>query len=213
MTQEDKNRATSPMVNHLTVRWNSLPIKTLIPVFPMLAKGKPVSIEELAAKTDKKVSDIREELVNAPVEWNEREELINVFGFKFAPTSHRLEFEGVITFCCCALWLHFLPLLVGKTATVDSIDPISRRLVRLVMTPSGVDSVQPSSATATLVDTTMESLKTNVGDNFCSHVRLFHNTDSASQWIADDPRRYQVDMRTLDMVAQQMCTDIWFKKD
>ncbi len=56
MTQEDKNRATSLMVDNLTARWNSLPVKALLPAFPLLAKGKAVPIEELAAKTDKKVS-------------------------------------------------------------------------------------------------------------------------------------------------------------
>ena len=102
---------------------------------------------------------------------------------------------------------------MGTTAHVESFDPISRRLVRLTVSPSRIESIEPDGAMATLVSTPAAGIGTNAGEDFCRHVRLFECADTASAWIAMEPKRFQVDLETVNDVAQNLCSAIWFRDD
>jgi hypothetical protein len=69
----------------------------------------------------------------------------------FSPTVHRVEVGDVALFSCCALLAQLVPALIERQVRVESVDPVSRRIVRLVISTSGVTEVEPVGAVGSLV--------------------------------------------------------------
>jgi len=148
--------------------------------------------------------EVEEALGKARCTFNESGHLIDLFGMMLAPTYHRLEIDGRVVFSCCALWAHVIPKLVDRVVLVESVDPQSRKLVRLEIAPGKVQSVNPGTALATLAVADAASIEQDVGAAFCSHVRYFASSDSAHQYAAGSPSCTVVDVNELHEIAGRL---------
>lgn len=196
-----------PTIQRLAARWTDADV--LLPAFPLLARGKPLEIGDIAETTSISVERVTEALDSGRCERDETGRLIDLYGMTLMPTLHRLEIDGKILFSCCALWAHVIPKLVDQTVKIESIDPYCHELVRLSVSPNGVDSAEPGGAAATMAIAGQEAVDADVCTAFCCHVRHFVSNESAANFAADSPARHVVDLRQLDESANQLYRGIW----
>lgn len=194
---------------HIAVRWRECDKPFLQQLFPLLACGKPISLNSLALITGKSIPVIEHELLKGHVERDTQGNAVELFGISLVPTRHRIQVGQVCLFSCCALVAHMVPLLLEQTAISESVDPVRNELVRIRVSPTGVQSVDPESSVGTLVITKQNGVLENVRTAFCIHVCHFPNAESAYEFIALDERRYVVSIEQLYNAARQLKAAIW----
>ncbi len=208
-----KNLATdekiSTVVQFIADRWRLADKTILRNTFPLLAEGRPVTVERIAASTGSHAAAIEQELGHGRVGRDTEGRVTELFGLQLDPTFHRVEVGGIVLFTCCALVSHMVPYLTGKGAEVESVDPVSRQLVRLTITKNGVESVNPTSSVAALVVVDPESAKADARSNFCEHVHHFASRESAHQFGGKIKRRFTVEIEQLHAIAKELFCEIW----
>lgn len=117
--------------------------------------------------------------------------------------------EDVALLSCCAMVSQMVPSLVGKKATVESVDPINNKVIKIRISPKSIQSVEPKDAVATFVMTNHEDVLKDVRSAFCNHVRHFINTKTATGFMSMNPMRYRVGIDQLNQIALQLRDMIW----
>ncbi len=174
-------------IDLLADRWRAA--GSLLPGFGMLAEGRPLPIDRLAAETGIEVDRLRELLVSVRSRFDEEGRLVDLFGMTLEPTPHRLEIGSKVLFSCCALWAQVIPKLINRSIVVESTDPVTNDLVRLSVSPVGIESLEPVGAAATMAVASAPDIAANVGAAFCRHVNHFASRDSAEAFAAESDNR------------------------
>ncbi len=200
-----------PTLELLADRWGSA--GPLLAGFPLLAQGRPVRVEEIAQATGTEASEVERAVDAARCERDAEGRLIDLYGMTLTPTVHRLEIDRKILFSCCALWAHVIPKLLDATVQVESVDPVRHELVRLCVSPSGVESADPPDAATTLAVATQEAIDANVCGAFCCQVRHFVSRESAEEFAATRPTCHVVGLSELQEAAEQLHQSIWSAVD
>ena len=209
MTPETIRDEASKTIEHISARWREPNKEILRHVFPLLAKGRPVSPFDFTEASNCESGDVEEALRLGRTEKDEQGRVTELFGIMLAPTLHRIEVEGIVLFSCCPLVAHTVPGLITKRIVLETVDPVSRRIVRLSIGRDGVESVEPSAAVATLVRTELEGVMNNVTANFCSHIFHFISPGSAEEFVRGDARRYIVGLDEFHEVGNQLQEAVW----
>ncbi len=79
----------------------------------------------------------------------------------------------------------FIPEILDKTARVASKDPETGQEIRLIVTPHGVDSIEPATAVCSfplLDESQFNTSATNVMGSFCHFVFFFASLESGERW-------------------------------
>jgi len=58
-----------------------------------------------------------------------------LYGVDLNPSLHRAEVDGAALFTCCAFVAQMLPFILDEPIQVESIDPVTRRIVRMSISP------------------------------------------------------------------------------
>lgn len=196
-------------IEHLKTRWQHTDKNFLRQLFPLLADGRPISPTLLAEITHKDAADVEQELERGYTGRDLKGNVIELFGVMHSPTLHRIQLGQVCLFSCCALVAHMVPLLLDRPAIIESVDPVSHRLVRLQVSSSGVQSIEPQQAVGTLVVTRQEQVLNDVRSAFCIHVCYFPDERTAEEFIAADPRRYVVGIQQFHEAARKLTSALW----
>lgn len=164
----------------LLARWGDA--GPLLAAFPLLARGTPISEDEIAGASGVAVEEVEEALGTARCQRDATGHVTDLYGLTLAPTPHRLEIGTETLFSCCALWAHVIPKLVGTNVRIESVDPIRREIIRLTISPAGVESVHPHRSVATLAIATKDEINPDVGAVFCPRIRHFATRDDAIEF-------------------------------
>ncbi len=170
-------------IDLLAERWRAA--GSLLPGFGMLAEGKPLPIDQLAAETGVEVDRLRELLVSVRSQFDEDGRLVDIFGMTLERTPHRLEIGSKEAFSCCAMWAHVIPKLINRSLVVHSTDPVTKELVRLSISPVGLESVEPVDAAATMAVAGARDIAADVCAAFCCHVKHFVSRENADLFAAE----------------------------
>ncbi|NIM51330.1 MAG: hypothetical protein GTO22_19110 [Gemmatimonadales bacterium] len=203
------DRRAQETIEHLCWRWKHANRTVLRRVFPLLSRGRalPLSVIAEAAGVSRQV--IEDILVAGRAGRDTEGRVTELFGVTLDPTLHRVEIDGVCLFTCCAAVAQMVPSLIEKKARIESVDPVSRLIVRLQVDPEGVPLWDPPEAHACFVETHLDQVMSDVGAAFCSHVRHFASRESAQQFVEADPVRYLLSIHDLHTVAVQLYRRIW----
>ncbi len=194
-------------LHSLAIRWKDAGV--LLPGFSLIARGEPVEIADIAGAAGVPVDSVDKALEAARCERDEAGRLIDLYGMTLSPTLHRLEIESKIVYSCCALWAQVIPKLVDRIVKVESVDPNCRELVRLTISPRGVESVAPKGAVATMAVADQRAIDEDVGAAFCRNVRHCVSLDSAESFAAASPSRHIVDLAEFEKLADHFYQQIW----
>lgn len=154
------------------------------PLHTLLAAGEPVTVDQLAARADRPVAEIREALAAMPDTEYDAEGRIIGYGLTFTPTPHRYEVNGRTFYTWCALDTLAFPAILGHIAQVTSPWRATGEPVRLTAAPDGPTDVEPATAVVSLVTA---DVPTSMRVSFCNQVHFFAGADAAKNSLAEHP--------------------------
>ncbi len=156
-----------------------------------LARGEPVRREGLAAALGVPTSEVttllEDEQLKGWVFYDEERRIIGFRGLAIPEMSHRFEVDGRTLYAWCAFDSLFIPEVLAKSARVESRDPQTGTLIKLTVTPEGVESAEPASAVMSILVGDTELIKANpveVMGAFCHHIFFFESPESGAEWTA-----------------------------
>ena len=155
------------------------------PLLRMLARGAPVSVDDLVATTGRSLAEVRGVLANlADLETDDQARIVG-YGLTCVPTAHRFEVAGRLLYTWCALDTLAFPYVLGEAASVESPCHATGAPVRVSVDPeAGLTNVEPATAVVSVVD---RSAAPSVRESFCNHVHFFASEEAARPWLADHP--------------------------
>ena len=151
----------------------------------LIANGKPVRVEEVAALAGLPPSSVEEMLRGqAGTDWDQDGRIVG-YGLTWRPTAHRLIVSGRSLYTWCATDALLFPAILGKSAVAESTCPASGQAIRIAMTSDTVISVDPRGAvTSQLLD---PSAIGDVRSQVCDQGHFFASIDAAHVWANANP--------------------------
>lgn len=150
-----------------------------------LAKGKPVSPDQLAKIWEMPVEQVRSVLAGAVAaghaEIDSQGDLVGGI-LSLIPTDHRISMDGKQLYAWCAYDAIYAPGVVGKTAHITSRDPVTGDPISMTITPAGVEDVQPEGSVVSVVGAETD-MRGGPESPRCSQMLFFGSRDSAHQWL------------------------------
>ena len=151
-------------------------------IMKLLLEGHPLSPERVASALQ-----ISRGEANRLLEGAEFDQAGNVvgLGLSLVPTPHSYQVDGRQFYTWCAGDAVTFSIFLKTRAEIESPDPISDEKVRLIVTPEGVQQVEPRTAVVSWV-TEMGEMR-NVRTWGCSFIQFFTAVETASQYITQHP--------------------------
>jgi alkylmercury lyase len=161
---------------------------TAVALYRELAKGQPVTIERVASVLGVSSQNAAEELARDPLRsfvYADKGQIVGFAGLAAAPMHHEFRVKEQMLWTWCAWDSLFIPIVLGDTAHVSSPDPHTRERVRVTVSPTGVERVEPKDAVVSFplpgVGDFAHSAE-NVMGTFCHSVFFFTSRESGQQW-------------------------------
>lgn len=151
-------------------------------LLPLVAQGTPLSPDTIATALGVEPEVVRAQLDTLRVygcEFNPQGELVGAI-LTQTPTPHRVWVAGRDLYAWCALDTLFLLALLQQVLEVQSVCPVTRREIRLIVTPEKVEECYPPEAVISIV-TTECHIPGPRGD-FCGHIFFFASRAVATGW-------------------------------
>ncbi len=168
--------------------------RVAVTLYRELAKGTPVSAEQLARALGVATAQARELLgrrsIKAMIYPDEQGRVVGFGGLAAAPMHHKFRVNGRTLWTWCAWDSLFIPEVLGATAHVESPDPETGEIVRLVVGPKDVTGVEPDTAVVSFLmadATAFDKSAANVMATFCNFVFFFASRESGKRWAAKHP--------------------------
>jgi alkylmercury lyase len=165
-----------------------------------LARGVPALPEEIAADAERPPDQVRRVLADWIGVYTDVEGRVYGFwGLAIPAMKHRFDVDGVRLHAWCAWDALFLPELIGKTAHIESACEISGQPVCLTISPSRVESAEPSSPVISFLMPDACEFDRDVIKKFCHYVNFFRTREAGETWIAKNPGTF---LLTLDEAVE-----------
>lgn len=156
-----------------------------IRVFKLLLDGSPISPKRIADELQ-----VSEDVIGTLLQVAELDKDGNVvgLGLSLVPTPHSYRIDERQFYAWCAADAIHLPILLESenNAVIESADPISGDIIRMIATPEGPKDVEPATAVVSH-PTAIESFLT-VRSNACNSTNFFASVETASQYVSQQPR-------------------------
>ncbi|MGH2719099.1 MAG: organomercurial lyase MerB [Actinomycetota bacterium] len=150
-----------------------------------LARGRPVTTEEIAASADRPAANVERLLRSQPgTEWDGEGRLIG-FGLTPSPTAHRFLVDETTLYTWCATDTLSFTVILGRPARVESTCPATGAAIRIELDADAVVSVTPKEAVVS--QRHHGELLSDVRGQVCDHGHFFASPDAASSWEAEHP--------------------------
>jgi alkylmercury lyase len=146
-----------------------------------LARGAPVTPQELAERVDASSNEVALRLQKWPaVRRDEQQRIVGYWGLTIVPTRHRLRVGTRDLYTWCAWDTLFLPALLGVRAEVHSTCRATGAPVRLTVGPEAPEAPVPPNLVLSFVLPDASALRHDVVASFCSHVHFFLSAEPAA---------------------------------
>ncbi len=157
-----------------------------IGLYRLLAEGKPVSPKRLAETLDLPETRVRETLSQWPgVYYDDARAVVGFWGLALAEMSnHRFQVDGRTLYTWCAWDSLFIPGIIGKTARVESTDPVTNEKISLVVGPEGVTELEPADTRVSFLAPN-RTFDADVIQSFCHFVHFFASRPSGERWSSE----------------------------
>jgi alkylmercury lyase len=162
-------------------------LRVTIKTIQALSRGNPVPPEQLAEIWEMPIEHVSSILERASVNGQAQVDAQgNLIGgvLSLVPTTNRIAFDGDELYAWCAYDAIYAPGVVGKTANIVSEDPLTREPIKVTISPSGVQNVQPAGAVVSVVNANTD-FRAGPTSPRCSLQLFFSSRDSATRWLGD----------------------------
>lgn len=162
-----------------------LDLRVTIRTMQALSKGKPVSPTQLAAIWEMPVEQVSVILnqanENGRAEIDANGDLVGGV-LSLNPTPHEVLIGNEHLYAWCAWDAIYAPGVVGKPAHIISKDPVTGETIKVSMTTTGIETVQPESAVVSVVGTEVD-MRGGPESSRCTQMLFFESRESAKQWV------------------------------
>lgn len=153
-------------------------------LFRLLAQGKPIALDRLAAECSRSVREVEAALRSHPgVDWDEHGRLLG-FGLTLRPTAHRFSFEGGEVYAFCASDALSAPVILGRAGVIHSKCPTTGLDIHIEVTPKKAIAVEPAEAVVSLLRP--EQIR-DVRTEVCGLGLFFASENAARVWLEAHP--------------------------
>lgn len=158
-----------------------------------LARGEVVTISQLAralaAPFDTAEGLVKASALSPFIYADEAGRIQGFFGLSVAHTHHQLVVNGHTFWTWCAFDSLFIPELLSETAEIASRDPETSQLIRLRVSPAGVETVEPGGIVLSMgrPDTWDVTSAARVMATACHFIFFFASRASWERWQAKHP--------------------------
>ena len=175
----------------------------------LLALGEPVTPDQLARTMHMTPDEVVPILRQIPkVEYNADGNIIGA-ALSLVPTKHHFFVKNVELFTWCAFDTLAYPLVLQQPVLVESRCPVSNELIRLHMTPSELDLLQPEDAYIALVLPDAAAMCEDIRSSFCNHIHFLHSREAAMQWQELHPDALPLSVRDAFPIAQAVARCVY----
>lgn len=171
--------------------------RAALALYRELAKGQAVEVEQLAGALGMSSAEARGLLERVPLKafayWDDAGRVVGYGGLSVKPMHHRFEVDGRTLSTWCAWDGLFIPGILQRPARIASQDPENGETVRLLVTPDGVEAVEPRSAVISFIHPDAQvfgTSATNVMARFCHFIFFFSTRESGQRWVARNPATF-----------------------
>lgn len=159
-----------------------------VSLYDLLAQGDPVTPAALAVRSGIPEAAVLATLDGWPGVFRDDEgRVVGFWGLAIPEMAHHFRAEGGRPiYAWCALDPFLIVPVIGRSARVESTDPITGEQIKMTVTPEGVEDVSPASAVVSfLVPDKTKPFDQDVILNFCNYVLNFASRESAERWASD----------------------------
>lgn len=172
-------------------------------LYRCLAEGAPVAHAELAGAVGRPPAVVEERLRRWPgVFHDDAQRVTGFWGLSVSETRHRLEVDGKTAYAWCAWDTLFIPALLGATARVSSPCAATSELIRLTISPRGIETSAPEGIVVSFLLPDEGAWRENIVTSFCHHVYFFRSRTDAGAWIASHPNTFLLSLDQAFRLAQ-----------
>jgi alkylmercury lyase len=154
------------------------------PLLHLLARGEPVTADDLAAATGRPVDQVRAVPPALPSIERDHQGRVVGSGITLRPTPHQFEVDDRHLYTWCALDTLIFPAILGRTARVVSPCHTTGTPIRLTVEPTRLAAVDPPTTVVSIVTPNDMS---DVRAAFCNEVHFFRSPQAAQPWLANHP--------------------------
>lgn len=168
--------------------------RAAVALYRELAQGRAVSAAQLGRALGispaRGRTFLQRDSIKPFVYLDDQGRVLGFGGLAAAPMHHCFEVDGRTLSTWCAWDSLFIPEILGCPARVMSTDPESGEVVRLVVTPDRIESVEPDEAVVSFIlpDADVFGMSAaNMMAKFCHFVFFFASRSSGERWVARNP--------------------------
>ncbi len=156
----------------------------------MAESARPVPLPELAASLKISTGQVQEILASwTGLYYDDQSAIAGYWGLATSRRPHRFVVAGRTLYTWCAWDSLFIPQIIEKTAQVESQDPVSKEIIRLTVSPGGVEQVEPAGTVVSFLLPDTDSIRADVIKSFCHYLHFFASIASAEDWIAGSDKQ------------------------
>lgn len=155
-----------------------------VEAYRLLSSGVPVKVEDVALASGHDITDV-ERCLHGSADLTEDGKVEALMGLSLRPTQHRMKVGDTQLYTWCALDLLFIPPTLEVTAEIESPSPTSGEVIRAVVTPNGIEDIDPEGAVVSVVP--IRSDADEIRGAFCNFVHFFLSDTEAASWRGSNP--------------------------
>ena len=182
-----------------------------VTLYRELAKGQAVDAAQLGRALGVSAAEGRALLardsIKAFVYSDDQGRVLGFGGLAVGEMQHRFEVDGRILWTWCAWDSLFIPEILGKPARVTSPDPENGAVIRLLVSPDGIESAEPGDAVVSFVLPDAHDFQTsaaNVMATFCHFVFFFTSRSSGERWMTKHPGTFLYSLQEAFTLAKRL---------
>jgi len=160
--------------------------RLLVAALRELAGGQPVDPPRLAVRAGVGVEQTVDLLRQAAAEWDPSGTRLVGFGLTSTPTRHRFQVHGHPLWTWCAVDALLFPVLIGAPAQTTSPCAATGTPIRIQVTPTGVERVEPAGAVVSIVTPSVDLAE--VRQAVCAAQNFYRDAAAAAAWQAEHPQ-------------------------
>ena len=182
-----------------------------VTLYRELAKGQAVDAAQLGRALGVSAVEGRallaQDSIKAFVYSDDQGRVLGFGGLAVGQMQHRFEVDGRTLWTWCAWDSLFIPEILGKPARVTSPDPENGEVIRLLVSPDGIESAEPGDAVVSFVLPDAHDFQTsaaNVMASFCHFVFFFTSRSSGERWMTKHPGTFLYSLQEAFALAKRL---------
>lgn len=183
-------------------------LRELMPMITQeLAKGKPVTVSQLATRAKMTAKHMQAFLDKMPSEWDDQKRLVG-FGLTLNETPYGYEVNGHKMWTACAGDSLLFPMIIGKPGRLTSPCFVTNEPIAIDLTPETLESITPNSAVISIVSPHVDDF-TKVRGLICDHQHFFKNAAVTEGWHKEHPGAVIMPVAEAYKLYQEVAMRIW----